>query len=106
MQTIEQNIQFLILTFLVMGLIFVLLFLLGRKKNKEFAQNPEAALADHKLGLRDIVLLADGRRVAITEVVDGGASFYAETLPDYGKRAETLTFRQEEIVKIEYYAQS
>lgn len=92
------------MTIFVLGIIFFFLWLIGRKKNKEFALNPEAEFSKHQLGERDIVLLADGRRVTITEVVDGGASFLAETLPDYGKRGETLTFRAEEIVKIEYYA--
>lgn len=56
------------------------------------------------MGPRDIVLLSDGRRVKLLEAIDGGESYLAETIADYGKRPEKVTVTKEEIVKIEYYA--
>ncbi|WP_312641810.1 hypothetical protein [Hydrogenoanaerobacterium sp.] len=103
-ETIIQNIQFLLITAALLAIIFLLLWLVGRKKNKEFLENKDEILANHKVGVRDIVLLPDGRRVTITDIIDDGASFTAETLVAFGKKPDKLTLTKDDIIKIEYYA--
>lgn len=100
---VKTYLNYILITIALLGLIFVLLWLVGYKKNKEFKTLGAAAFANHKLAAHDIVLLTDGRRVTLTEALDDGVRFHAETLADYGKRPERLTITTEEIVKIEYY---
>lgn len=95
--------NYIIITLALLALIFLILWLVGRKKNKAFKESGSAMPENYKLGMYDIVLLKDGMRVEITEVFDDGARFGARTLPDYGKTAKKLTVASEDIVKIEYY---
>ena len=105
MENFDQQVQFILLTAALLALIFVILYLVGRKKNREFQEHREEILSLHKIGPRDIVLLKDGRRVTITEPIDDGTAFSAETIPDsIFKRADKLTVQADEIEKSEYYA--
>lgn len=99
-----QNIQFVVLTLFLMALIFLILWLVSRGGGKKFRKNREEMFLNHRMGPRDIVLLQSGERVRLLEEIDGGESYLAQTLPDYGKRAEKMTVKKEDIVKIEYYA--
>jgi len=98
-----QNIEFLIITMALLAIILLILWLVGRKKNIEFKENKDEILAKHQLSARDIVLLADGKRVTITDVIDDGAEFTAETLVAFGRRPDKVTFKKDDVVKIEYY---
>ena len=95
--------NYIIVTMALLALIFLILWLVGRKKNKEFKELGNAAFENYKLGEHDIVLLKDGRRVTISEAIDDGESFTTKTLPDYGKRTEQINIKKDDIVKIEYY---
>ncbi len=103
-ESAAQNIQFVLLTLFLMALIFLILWLVSRAGGKAFRKNKDKLFAEHKMGPRDIVLLSDGSRVKLLEAIDGGESYLAETIADYGKRPEKVTVSKEEIVKIEYYA--
>ncbi|MEG0271697.1 MAG: hypothetical protein RR639_00580 [Hydrogenoanaerobacterium sp.] len=100
---ISAYLNYIIITMALLALIFVILWFVGRKKNIEFKENGGTIPADYTLGERDIVLLRDGRRVAISEALDDSTAFAAKTLPDYGRTAENITIKKADIVKIEYY---
>ena len=105
--SILTNLMFLVATAAMLGIVFLILLAVGHKRNKAFRRatpQERAALFAREPRARDIVLLTDGARVTLTEAVDGGESFLAQTLPDYGKLPEQRTVTRTEIVKIEYYS--